>query len=766
VSQKTRNIIFYLLLFVGGGAFMFWIVQHGMGLELADKIVKPSSNYSLWDTFVKHLGEKGSEFTRLLTQIITIIIAARLCGFLFKKIGQPAVIGEILAGIILGPSLLGHYFSDYFNFLFPASSLNNLNTISNIGLILFMFVVGMELDMGVLRKKIGESIAISQAGIIFPFVLGMWLSYYLYPKFVSQTVPFISFALFMGVSMSITAFPVLARIAQERGVSKTKLGTTVLASAAINDIMAWCILAVIIAIVKAGAIVSSLFTILLAIIYVIVMVKAVKPFLQKIADIYYSRENLSKSVVAVFFLVLLISAFYTEMIGIHALFGAFMAGAIMPSNTKFRDIFVDKVEDVATVIFLPLFFVYTGLRTEIGLINGTYLWEVTGIIILVAVAGKLVGSAFAAKFVGRQSWRNSLIVGTLMNTRGLMELVAINIGYDLGVISSEIFVMLVLMALVTTFMTSPMLTLIHKLFPDKAKVEELHRKRSQDIFKVLVSVGNPDSGKYLLRVAKNVLDGERNTLEITAIHLTAGAETNPLHGEEFMKKSFEGIEQEAKLLNVPLREEYEFSDNIENAIVKYLNDFEYDFLLIGAGLSYSEEPFLKDSSLFGKINWLNTGINSVMRHRVRFYPQSLIKEKTKFFIENAKCSVGIFVNRDFHQITNTAIVLNADTDGFLLRYARRMLRNSVNNKSAVTIYDTNNVVAFAEAEDDYNKLKQQFSGRVHLVSGSNVRSINNRRYDFMLTSYQTWNSIFSAPSKKQSKGIPSTLIINKKESRF
>jgi hypothetical protein len=386
--------------------------------------------------------------------------------------------------------------------------------------------------------------------------------------------------------------------------------------------------------------------------------------------------------------------------------------------------------------------------------------------LLVAVIGKFVGSAVAARFVGRHSWRNSMVVGTLMNTRGLMELVAINIGYDLGVISEKIFVMLVLMALVTTFMTSPMLTLIHKIFPKKGKEEELQQKEAQEIFKALVSVGKPESSKYLMRVAKNVKKKKKNMLEVTALHITAGSETNPLHREEFMTEGFAPIEQEATYHNVPLHKEYEVSDNFEEKIAEYTNEFGFDFLLIGAGLSYSEEPFMKDIDTFSKIKWLNKSINSIMRQRVRFYPQTLIKDKTKFFIENAKCSVGIFVNRNFHQINNTAVVLNADTDSFLLRYASRMLRNSVNRESAVVIYDTNNVIArSAEAQSEFDRLKQQYPTRIRLSANHTVRASNGSRYDFMLISYQGWNA-YPAQTKTTLKGIPSTLIINKKDSRF
>jgi len=744
---------------------MWLIVRLGSGLEMHDKIIYHDTSENHWGAFLGNLLESfASPFAILLVQIIVVLIVARLLGFLFKKIGQPGVIGEILAGIVLGPSLIGYYFPDFFNFLFPSHSLDNLNTISNIGLILFMFVVGMELDMKVLREKIGESVAISQAGIIFPFALGMWLAYFLYERFTPPSVPFLSFALFLGVSMSITAFPVLARIAQERGLSKTKLGTIVLACAAINDIMAWCILAVIIAIVKAGTVVSSLYTIAFAIGYVVVMLKVIKPFLKKISELYSTLENLNKSVVAVYFLVLLLSAFATELIGIHALFGAFMAGAIMPDNKSFRHLFVEKIEDVATVIFLPLFFVYTGLRTKIGLLNNISLWETAALITLVAIVGKLVGSALASKYIGRQSWRNSLIVGTLMNTRGLMELVAINIGYDLGVISSEIFVMLVLMALVTTFMTSPMLSFISKILPDREKDKELVRKQIFGVFKVLIAVGNPQNGKNLLRVAKKVLDGVKNTLEVTALHITAGSETNPLHSEKFQSESFQSVDDEANILNIPMIKEYSLSDNVEEAIINQLNSKQFDFLLIGGGMQFAEKPFFTESSLFGKIKWLNKGINQLVRQQVRFYPQTLIKDKTRYFIENAHCTVGIFVNRNFSEITSTLIVLWAQTDGFFLRYARRLLRNT-NGGVQITVIDVNNILQKdLAAKETFDNLQVEYKNNIKLSSAKNISGISSS-FSFMMISYQAWNDL-AAENKSELQNIPSTLIISKKASRF
>jgi Kef-type K+ transport system membrane component KefB len=272
--------------------------------------------------------------------------------------------------------------------------------------------------------------------------------------------------------MSITAFPVLARILQERGMMKTKLGTLAITCAAVDDISAWCLLASLIAIVKAGSFVSSIYTIIMAIVYVVFMLVIVRPFLRRFGDIFNSKEGISKAVVAVFLITLLGSAYLTEIIGIHALFGAFIAGLIMPPNVRFRNILIEKIEDIALILLLPIFFVISGLRTEIGLLNNPYLWKITGIVILIAVAGKFAGSAFSLKFIGK-SWRESLIIGALMNTRGLMQLIVLNIGYDLGVMSPEIYTIMIIMALVTTVMTGPALDLINKFFPEKSSLPEV-----------------------------------------------------------------------------------------------------------------------------------------------------------------------------------------------------------------------------------------------------------------------------------------------------
>ncbi|MBC7494298.1 MAG: cation:proton antiporter, partial [Flavobacterium sp.] len=367
--KNLKNVLFYLAITGGFTALIFWIVSQGKLLEKGRNIVFQTSGASFWNQFLDSLLHNIKHpLAILLLQIITIITVARIFGWLFKKIGQPSVIGEIIAGIFLGPSLVGMYFPEYSAFLFPAASLGNLGFLSQIGLILFMFVIGMELDLKVLKNKANDAVVISHASIIIPFALGIGLSYFIYKKFAPANIEFLSFSLFMGIAMSITAFPVLARIVQERGIHKTRLGTIVITCAAADDITAWCILAAVIAIVKAGSFTSSLYIILLASVYVAIMLFVVKPFLKKIGDLYSTKDNLSKPVVAIFLITLIISSYLTEVIGIHALFGAFITGAIMPDISKFRNLFIEKVEDVAVILLLPLFFVFTGLRTQIGLL--------------------------------------------------------------------------------------------------------------------------------------------------------------------------------------------------------------------------------------------------------------------------------------------------------------------------------------------------------------------------------------------------------------
>ena len=431
------------------------------------KVAVPLNNVS--EAFNQFKQNIKHPLSLLLIQILLIIVVSKAFGMLLTKLGQQTVVGEIIAGIVLGPSVMGLLFPHFFQLIFPADSLNTLQFLSQIGLAFFMFIIGMDLDLDIIKKKAQDAILVSNVSIAFPFILGIILAYYLYLPYAPAGVSFLPFALFIGISLSITAFPVLARILQERGMTRNPLGALAIACAATDDVTGWCLLAVIIAIAKAGAITTALFTIILSIIFVLIMLFVIKPLVLKLYKEKLKSESPDKLTVALAFVILLGSAYTAEVIGIHALFGSFIAGVIMPQNILFKKKITEKLEDVSVLILLPIFFAFTGLRTQIGLINQSDGWVAFGYIMVVAVLGKFGGSSFAAKIAG-QSWSSSLTIGALMNTRGLMELIILNIGYDLGILSPQIFAMMVLMALVTTFMTGPLLNLINLI--DK-------RRRSQ-----------------------------------------------------------------------------------------------------------------------------------------------------------------------------------------------------------------------------------------------------------------------------------------------
>jgi Kef-type K+ transport system membrane component KefB len=405
----------------------------------------------------------------LLLQLVVIIVAARLTGKLFQKIGQPRVMGEIVAGIVLGPSLLGWLSPATMAFLFPAPSMEALRLLSQIGVALFMFVVGMELDVGHLRQKAQTAITVSHASIVVPFFLGTALSLLVYPSLAPASTSFTAFALFMGIAMSITAFPVLARILEDRRMSQTALGNIALTCAAVDDVTAWCMLALVIAFAQSGNLSGSFLTIALTLCFIGIMLFIVKPQLARLFPDGSERQQPGRGTLAGILALLFACALLTEMIGIHSLFGAFLAGVVMPSTAGLRELLKEKLEPLTAAALLPLFFAFTGLRLQISLLNDWQSWAMCAVIIAVAIAGKLGASMLMARWSG-MNWRDSFSLGVLMNTRGLVELIVLNIGYDLGILSARAFAMLVLMALITTFMTGPLLSVVNStLAPRPAK---------------------------------------------------------------------------------------------------------------------------------------------------------------------------------------------------------------------------------------------------------------------------------------------------------
>ncbi len=751
--KKYKNTIFYTTIILVFSYIMYWAAVEGKQLE--KDVVEATSDKTSWFEFIDSLQiNLHHPLAILLLQIITIVIVARFFGWFFNKIGQPSVIGEIIAGIVLGPSLFGMYFPEASAALFPAASLGNLQFFSQIGLILFMFVIGMELDLKVLKSKAHDAIVISHASIIIPFALGMVLAYFIYDSFAPEGINFLSFSLFMGIAMSITAFPVLARIVQERGIHKTKLGTVVLTSAAADDITAWCILAVVIAIVKAGSFVSALYVVGLALVYVFFMMKLVRPFLKRIGQLNANKTTLSKPVVAIFLLVLVLSSYATEVIGIHALFGAFMTGAIMPDNNRFRHMFVEKVEDVAVVLFLPLFFVYTGLRTEIGLLNDIYLWKIAGLIILVAVTGKFIGSALAAKYVG-QSWKDSLTIGALMNTRGLMELIALNIGFELGVLTPEVFAMMVIMALATTFMTGPAIDFINKVFKNDKGESVAEEIVNDSKYKILFSFGNPDRGKKMLKIANSLSKKQQDNSIVTALHLGSSDQIYAFD-PDYEQKQFLPIVEESKMLHQKVSALYKVSIDIDSDIVEVANKGEYDLLLIGLGESIYE------GTLLGKLLGYTTRfinpdviVDKVMG-KEKFFENSPFDDRTRHIIANSKLPLGIFIDKGMQAVDKIFIPFMRKEDVFLIEYIQKFIHN---NDSQIVIMDFNGVIKkHSFIRESIRAIEQMKPNNISIIPEREIQKDFLEQKDLMMISLGSWKKIIDN-RKEWIKYSPSILVM-------
>lgn len=400
---------------------------------------------------------RPSALPHVLIALVAVLIVGRLLAALFRYIGQPPVIGEVVGGILLGPTLLGRLWPEGAEFVLPPSVAPYLGIIAQLGVILYMFLVGLELNPAILRQHAHSTIAISHASIVLPFVLGAALALVLYPRFSTSNVSFASFALFVGVALSITAFPVLARILKDRSMQHTDMGVLALGCAATDDVTAWCLLAFVVGFAQARFADAAL-TVALTAAYIGFMFLVVRPliarYLQRAGEI-----QLTQGLVALVFAALLLSALATEAIGVHSLFGAFLLGAVIPHQSAIARAFIARLEDLVTVLLLPAFFAFTGMRTEIGLVWSAEQWWLCGLIILVASLGKFGGTLVAARFTGL-GWSNAVSLGLLMNTRGLMELIALNIGFDMKIISADLFASMVLMALVTTMATSPLLRLL------------------------------------------------------------------------------------------------------------------------------------------------------------------------------------------------------------------------------------------------------------------------------------------------------------------
>lgn len=452
METTVRNVWRFYTLVLAIGISIIWLLLYlapDNGLGPLPRTMEPS--------FINMIEARLREpLVILFFQILSILSLAKIAGKIASMLGQPSVFGEILAGIILGPSVFGLLATDAQQWLFPVDSLDSLELLSQLGIVIFLFGIGAELDLALLRHRSKQMLLVSHSSVILPFALGIGSAYWLYADYAASGVSFTNFALFMGIAMSITAFPVLVRILRERGMTGTPLGNLATACAAIDDVTAWCLLAGVVAISQSADSSSALIVVGLTIVWSVFLLFVIRGRLQYLT---VAPEH-TQSLIVALLLFCLLSAAITELIGIHALFGAFIAGAAVAGHPQLRHIVSSRIEPLALALLLPLFFAYTGLRTQIGLLDG-YDWIVCLGVVLVATAGKFGGASLAARISG-SSWHDAFTLGLLMNTRGLMELVVLNIGYDLGILSDRVFAIMVMMTLITTFATGPLLKFFYR----------------------------------------------------------------------------------------------------------------------------------------------------------------------------------------------------------------------------------------------------------------------------------------------------------------
>jgi Kef-type K+ transport system membrane component KefB len=459
--------------------------------------------------------------------IAIVIVVARLMGALFRRIRQPAVVGEIVGGILLGPSFLGLFNEDLPGRIFPAEVVPFLSNVAQIGLIIFMFIVGLEVDVGLIRGKGRVAAVTSITSVALPFGLGMLAAGVLHEAYGvvnGEEVEWLHFALFLGASMSVTAFPVLARILTERRMHRTRIGVLALACAAVDDVLAWSLLAAVLAVVGESHL-DPQWVVLLTLVYAGFTVLVVRPLLVRVVARYQEVGRLTPDILSVVLVGVLVSAFLTSEIGIHAIFGAFFFGAVFPregAHQMFHEI-LERLEQVTVLLLLPVFFVVTGLQVDITGLGADGLGYLA-LVLLVACTGKLLGAFLGARSQGVPS-RQAMALGVLMNTRGLTELVILTVGKEAGVLSDEMFTIMVVMAIFTTVITEPLLRVF---YPDDLvdrEIAEAERLGSDqaEAFRVLVGFDEGVDGSALAGLAADLTAGE-DPREVTLVQLSEPAE--------------------------------------------------------------------------------------------------------------------------------------------------------------------------------------------------------------------------------------------------
>lgn len=720
-------------------------LPEGASLPQGATTLSPAGEASPWQSFVTSVRTHAAlDIGMLLIQLVVILLVVRVVGWLFARLHQPTVIGEILAGILLGPSLLGAVWPEAMETLFPVHSLGNLELLSQFGLILFMFTIGMELRMKDLKGQAQQAFIISQSGIIFPFILGIILTYGLYsrPELLSDGSSFLSLALFVGISLSITAFPVLARIIQERSLSHSHLGRLALSTAAMGDIVAWLMLAAIMAVSQGGSFTSALYNMLFLALYLAVIFGILRPLFGLLGRRVRHREVLSKSLMGLIFILLMASAYFTEIMSMHALFGAFMLGLVMPENLDFRVIVKEKVEDVALLLLLPLFFVSSGLRTELGLVNTPQLWGLFLICTLVAVVGKMGGTYLAARSCGIQR-RESLYLGAYMNTRGLMELVVLRIGLDLGVLSPVLFTILVMMTLVTTIMTAPTLQLIDWLLKKKTP-QSLEHATGQ----VLISFGRAETGVTLLEFFHRLCGGTSPQVACTLMHVTTDTDISTIDADHYYASSFAAPMEMAKQLDLSVERKYEIAESVPEAVLSHANHIQSNLLLLGASVNLSQDK--KDRDLVAYSNKLTRrwGLLTGRRRQAKKEQSShSFEELIATFAQEAPCSVGIYVDNGQTPIAHPLVLMQRPEDQKLLLVAEQVTQSA---DSPITLMSLSSRLA---------KPTTELSARVSWSGETFTEQVDLSTYDFAFIAYDAWAALTPAQQELLQQ-LPSYFILD------
>ncbi|MBE9004135.1 cation:proton antiporter [Fortiea sp. LEGE XX443] len=602
----------------------------------------------------------------VLIEVLIVIGLSRLIGLAFKSIKQPLVIGEIVAGIMLGPSLFGLVAPHLAASLFPAETIPFLNVLSQVGLIFFMFLIGLELNPKYLSSQLEVAVLTSHVSILVPFSLGTLLALLLYPLVSHANVSFTAFALFLGAAMSITAFPVLARIITENNLQRTRLGTLALTCAAVDDVTAWCVLAVAIAVARTGNFFDAIPTIIQSVVYIGFILTFGRWFLQRLAIYYHRTGRLSQPLLAVIYMAVVASALITEFIGIHLIFGAFLLGAAMPKNADLVRELAVKTEDFVLIFLLPIFFAYSGLQTQIGLLNRPELWLLCGLVLLVAIAGKYIGTYVAARVSGI-SKREASALGWLMNTRGLTELIILNIGLELGVISPLVFTMLVIMALVTTFMTSPLLEWTYPkrlikldvIKPDldaetNTEPNTIIESYAHPLYRILVPVANPSTQKGLVQLAVAIALNYRqptvvNPLSLIELEEDYAFESTPVEADRLILQRRQQLEELINTLEPPIVRSsvhpiIRISSNVARETAQIAQIEQPDLILVGW-----HRPAFSNNRLGGRVGQI---------------------------LSIAPVDVAVFVDRGAERLENLLVPYSANIhDDLALILALRLLIN-------------------------------------------------------------------------------------------